>query len=463
MQNYGDLIVKSHTPSRREFLKHLGLGLTTLAAARTVPAAPSTQPNIVLIMADDIGYEGIGCYGSASYTTPVLDGLAATGMKFTQCYSQPLCTPSRTKIMTGRYNFRNYTDFGYFDLNEKTFAHVAKTAGYATCIAGKWQLMGGGANGPYQAGFDEYCLWHMEDAFTPKGSRYRDPKIVQNGALLTGLAGQYGPDVYCDYILDFIDRNKTNPFLVYFPMALVHNPFEPTPDSPEWGAAVSGTEFFDDMVAYMDKLVGRIIQKLDDLGLRNNTLLLFTGDNGTNKNITSDMDDGSSITGGKGTTPDAGNYVALIADWQGTIPPGAVSDDLVDFSDFLPTIAEAAGASLPAGVTIDGKSFLPQLRGETGTPRQWIFIHYQRNASNEPQRFARTNRWKLYDTGTFTRAGKLYDIENDPLEQNPIAPGHSPESDQARTTLQTVIDNIETGGAPIPEKTPSLIIPYFQT
>lgn len=438
--------MKSVIVSRRDFLKHVGLGLTTLAVGRTGPvAAASTQPNMIVIMADDIGYECLGCYGSASYTTPVLDGLAAAGMKFMHAYSQPLCTPSRTKIMTGRYNFRNYGDFGDFDLTERTFAHVAKAAGYNTCIAGKWQLKGAGVNGPYQAGFDEYCLWHMTDAFSPKGPRYRSPKVVQNGTLLTGLDGQYGPDIYCDYIRDFIDRNESNPFLIYFPMALVHRPFEPTPDSPEWGTSVSGREFFADMVAYMDKLVGRIVQKLDDLGIRNNTLLLFTGDNATHRNIVSEMDAGDSINGGKGTTPDAGTRVALIADWQGTIPPGTVCDDLIDFSDFLPTVAEAAGTNLPAGVTIDGKSFLPQLRGEHGDPREWLFIHYQRNTGNEAKRFARTKRWKLYDTGTFTRASNLYDIQTDPLEETPIEPGHSSESDAIRTYLQNVINHIETG------------------
>jgi arylsulfatase A len=194
--------------TRRDFLKAFGLSAASLVVPGCVGASNrqgggkgSGKPNIVLIMADDLGYECLSCYGSRSYKTPVLDGLARTGMRFDNCHSQPLCTPSRVKIMTGRYNFRNYTRFGHFDFKEKTFAHVLKSAGYATCIAGKWQLMGRGAAGPYDAGFDEYCLWHMEDAFARKGSRYHSPKIIKNGELMNGLEGKYGPDVFCDAFL----------------------------------------------------------------------------------------------------------------------------------------------------------------------------------------------------------------------------------------------------------------------
>jgi arylsulfatase A len=272
--------------TRRDFLKAMGLGAASLAVSgcvgwsrQVVGRAPKVKPNVILIMADDLGYECLGCYGSASYKTPMLDELAGTGVRFENCHAQPLCTPSRVKIMTGRYNFRNYTKFGHFDFNEKTFAHLLKSAGYSTCIAGKWQLMGRGAAGPYDAGFDEYCLWHMEDVFAPKASRYRSPKIIKNGRLLENLEGKYGPDVFCDYILDFIERHKTMPFLVYYPMALTHGPFVPTPDSAEWGQGLKDRKYYADMVAYMDKIVGHIVCRLDELGLRENTLLLFTGDN----------------------------------------------------------------------------------------------------------------------------------------------------------------------------------------
>ena len=249
--------------------------------------------------------------------------------------------------MTGRSNARNYIRFGHFDFKERTFAHIMKNAGYATCIVGKWQLIGRGKKGPYDAGFDEYCLWHMEDIYAPKKSRYRNPKIIQNARLLGNLEGKYGPDVFCDYMLDYIERHKSEPFFVYYPMALTHAPFEPTPDSPEWGQNVNNKKFFRDMVEYMDKTIGRIVKKLDEFGLRENTLILFTADNGTPRGITTKMKDGRIIKGGKGLTSNAGTHVALIANWKGTTPAGKVCSDLVDFSDFLPTLADAAGAPLP--------------------------------------------------------------------------------------------------------------------
>ncbi|MHC4557824.1 MAG: sulfatase-like hydrolase/transferase [Planctomycetota bacterium] len=433
--------------NRRDFLKECAVvraGGFLLSNPTLEIRFGSKHPNIVLIMADDLGHECLGCYGSASYKTPVLDELAGIGVLFEDCHAQPLCTPSRVKIMTGRSNARNYIKFGEFDFREKTFAHVMKSAGYDTCIVGKWQLKGRGATGPYDAGFDEYCLWHMEDFDAPKGSRYRDPKIMQNGSLLEDLKGKYGPDIFCDYILDYIKRHrssKSKPFLLYYPMALTHGPFVPTPDNPDWGQDVNNKKYYIDMVAYMDKIVGRIVQKLDNLGLREHTLILFTADNGTPKGITSKMNDGSSIDGGKGLTTNAGTHVPLIANWKGTTPVGNVCTDLVDFSDILPTLAEVAEAPLPKNVTIDGRSFLPQLCGQKGNPRDWIFCWYQRNPGNMLYRFVRDKRWKLYGGGDYERADNLYDVPADLLEQN-ANPGDD-EAAAARARLQSVLDTIK--------------------
>jgi arylsulfatase A len=224
-------------------------------------------------------------------------------------------------------------------------------------------------------------------------------------------------------------------------MALTHSPFCPTPDSPEWGQNVTDKKYYRDMVAYMDKVVGRIVRKLDDLGLRENTLILFTGDNGTPRGITTEMVDGSSIDGGKGSTTDAGTHVALVANWKGTTPAGKVSADLVDFSDMLATVAEAGGASLPENITIDGRSFLPQLRGQTGNPRDWIFCWYQRNPGSTLFRFARDQRWKLYGTGDYNRAGNLYDVVADTLEEHPNPAGSQAAS--ARRRLQVALDSMK--------------------
>jgi len=434
--------------NRRGFIRAAGLGVAVLAAPGCLGAAGRSsernagkKPNIILIMADDIGYECFGCYGSKSYKTPVLDELARTGMRFEHCYSQPLCTPSRVKIMTGQYNFRNYVNFGVLDPKQKTFGHLLQSCGYATCVVGKWQLYGsvnqsaevrGTGSLPGQAGFDEHCLWQVKD----RGSRYKDPVMVQNGKTLDDLQGKYGPDVSCDYALDFIERHKAGPFLLYFPMALVHSPFEPTPDSEDWGKKTKkkDTKYFADMVAYMDKIVGRIVGKLGKLGLRENTLVLFVGDNGTDKSIRSQMAD-HVIRGDKGNTTDGGTHVPMIANQPGVIPAGKVCGDLVDFSDFVPTFAEAAGTEIPGDMPVDGRSFMPQLRGEKGNPREWIFCHYDpRWGKRKMRRFVRDKRWKLYANG------ELYDVPADTLEQNPNPSG--PEAAEARKRLQKVLRSI---------------------
>ena len=168
-------------------------------------------------MADDIGYEAFGSYGNTNYETPQLDKMASEGMQFNHCYAQPLCTPSRVKIMTGKYNFRNYERWGFLNSNETTFAHLLKAEGYATCIAGKWQLRGD-EYAPYKAGFDEYHLWQL--TFTSYNERYKNPRVLENGKMIKYNNGEYGPQLHTNFILDFIDRHKDKPFLAYYPMAL---------------------------------------------------------------------------------------------------------------------------------------------------------------------------------------------------------------------------------------------------
>jgi len=441
--------------NRRRFIKAMGLGAAALAMPGCLSAASQTsrkglsdKPNIIVIMADDLGYECLGCYGSASYKTPVLDELAATGVRFEHAYSQPLCTPSRLKIMTGRHNFRNYTYFGALPPKEKTFGHTMQNAGYATCIVGKWQLAArdrGEGTYPKPAGFDEHCLWQIDD----RGSRYRDPIIVENGKNREDTEGKYGPDIFTEYALDFIERKKSTPFFLWFPMALTHAPFEPTPDTEEWkqGKTKNDKKHFADMVAYMDKITGRIVARLGELGIREKTLIIFTGDNGTPRGIKTEMKDGTIVVGGKGMATDAGTHVALIANWKGEIQSGKVCSDIVDFSDIVPTIAEAAGTTV--SWDIDGHSFLPQLHGKRGKPRDWIYIWYRRDPGRTLYRFARDKRWKLYDEGKDPRAGKLFDVSADVLEENPIDPSSSKKAKAAHKKLQTVIDSMkpnETGG-----------------
>lgn len=419
-------------------------------------AADQQSPNVVLIMADDLGVECLGSYGGTSYQTPALDKLAREGVRFTHAYAQPLCANTRLQLMTGLYNQRNWIAFGILDPESKTFGHWMQEAGYKTCIAGKWQLQSydppdypdaekrrGIGMKPEDAGFDEYALWHTGHTEL-KGSRYADPVILENGKFRDDLTGRYGPDIWVEYINGFMERNADSPFFVYYPMALPHWPMVPTPDSPEWQDPaqrnVEQVRFFKDMVEYTDKCVGRVVAKIDQLGIADNTLVIFYSDNGTHLKITSQTQDGP-VAGGKGETTDAGTHVPLICRQPGTIKPG-VNDNLVDSTDFLPTILDAAGHPLPANAVTDGLSFHPQLLGMDVAVRPWVFCHYDPRPGWDKdrfrlKRFARDKRYKLYDDG------KLFDVPNDKLEQRPIlANEDTAETKLAREKLAKVMKSM---------------------
>lgn len=405
--------------------------------------AATDKPNVLLIMADDIGFECYSTYGSEFYKTPNIDKLASGGARFTQAYSQPICTPTRVKIMTGKYNFRNYMHFGELDLKQPTFAKVAKKQGYKTTIAGKWQLSPENLDGPFEAGFDEYYLWHFQalkgsknvpDKFKTKGPRFKSPTFFHNGDLVPETGEKYGPDMASDYLCDFFSRHKDQPFVAYYPMILVHSPFDPTPDSPDWekkDRKRGDLAHFKEMVHYMDKVVGKLVRSLEENGLRENTLVIVTGDNGTNKNITSPYPGRGEIKGGKGQTTDAGNRVAFVANWPGEIPPGTTIDSPIDFADITPTIAELTGAKIPKWT--DGQSLVPLLKGNDSKARGWVFQSYNQATAGPYRCFVRNKDWKLYADG------RLFNVPNDWLEQTPIK---SAESKPHRKELQSVLDRI---------------------
>jgi len=419
-------------------------------------AESAERPNIVLIMADDLGVEGLNCYGGASYRTPRLDRLAAEGLRFTHAYAQPLCTNTRIQLMTGLYNHRNWLYFGCLDPRARTIGHYMQDAGYATCIAGKWQLQSydppdypgaekrrGKGMKPEDAGFDEYSLWHTGHTEL-KGPRYADPVIKQNGKFRTDTKGRYGEDVWVEFITDFMKEHKDGdrPFFVYYPMTLPHWPFVPTPNSDDWGVeekmhpplGTTGgdTKYFPDMVAYMDEVVGRVVDAVDRLGLAENTLIIYYADNGTDRRVVSETIFGD-VDGGKGHTDDAGTHVPLIVRWKGRIEPGTINEDLIDSTDLLPTVLEAAHRPLAEDVTIDGRSFYPQLMGKPGDPRQWIFCHFDPQPGWDKDKFSlrqfiRDKRFKLYADGA------LYEVPRDLREQHPLDPAH--DTDQTRTARQ---------------------------
>ncbi|MGB1927981.1 MAG: sulfatase-like hydrolase/transferase [Mariniblastus sp.] len=400
------------------------LVLLTGLASSNVACSDERQPNIILVMADDVSWEAFGSYGGEDYKTPNLDQLASQGIRFSHCYSTPICTTSRVKIMTGKYNFRNYTHFGYLNPTEKTFGNLLQAAGYKTAIAGKWQLNGLynslpghlDASRPIASGFDEYMLWQLTTQKGGKnskgGERFWSPPIEHNGKFLTKEMnhGKYGPDLFCDFICDFMERNQSKPFFVYYPMVLVHDPFVPTPDTlGDQPLATANKapkdkakrkENFVAMVNYMDKIVGRIVDKVDEIGQSENTIILFTADNGTNTQISSRWN-GQEIKGGKGGMKDNGTHVPLIAYWKGHTPSGLVSNDLIDFTDFYATFAQTAGVKLGQNDPRDGTSFLPQLMGKPGTPRDWVFCHYEPYWNKISGQFVRNQDFKLYRSGDF--------------------------------------------------------------
>ena len=378
-------------------------------------------------MADDIGFEALSVNGSLSYNTPFLDSLASNGINFTKAFSQPLCTPSRVKLMTGKYNYRNYEHFTFLNSNQKTFGNLFKDNGYKTAIVGKWQLNGLQINEvekhiaqdnerPYKFGFDEYSLWQLTK-LRAEGERFANPLIEQNGKVLERDINAYGPDIVSDYAVNFIRENKDQPFFIYYPMLLVHDPFVPTPDSPEWNSldtrSKSNRKFFKDMVAYMDKIVGKIITELKSQGVYENTLILFIGDNGTSSRLTTNTSKGQ-IRGAKGNTITHGIHVPMIASWPSMINNSRKYSGLINFNDFYATFSDILGVVDDS----DGTSMMDIFIGENIKNREIATIYYDPmwsdNVSKYRSVFTQDNRYKLYKDGRF------YNIENDVLETSPL-------------------------------------------
>ncbi|MEM8709651.1 MAG: sulfatase-like hydrolase/transferase [Planctomycetota bacterium] len=347
--------------------------------------AEESLPNLVLIMADDLGKEWVSCYGADGIETPHIDALAQTGMKFENFYCMPQCTPTRVSLLTGQYPFRhgwvNHWDVPRWgggcsfdpELNP-SFPRAIRSAGYATAAAGKWQIddFRVEPDAMQAAGFNAYCMWTgYEKGNAPSARRYQDPYVYEDGKATT-RQGAFGPDVYADYLVDFIGKSKARPMMIYFPMALPHGPLVPTPDEP---AAATKLERHRAMVRHVDKLVGRLVAALEENGLRRRTVIVFTTDNGTSRDIVGSRD-GVAVKGGKATTAESGVNVPLIVSCPGRIAEKSTSSALVDITDIAPTLCELAGVE-SRGESFDGHfdghSMVDVLDGRTQTTaRPWI-------------------------------------------------------------------------------------------
>lgn len=386
-----------------------------------------TRPNILFVLLDNVGKDWFRCYGSQENQTPNIDRLARTGLKFRNFYVTPVCSTTRVMLLTGRYPFTTgwHTHHdpaiyggGYFDWEQEiSLARVMKSVGYDTCISGKWQI--NDLFDPQQSdaitrhGFDEYCLFPEGKKDHPAHKqRYWDPYVIRNGERLD-TTGQFGPDIFTDFLIDYMSRHRERPFFAYYSAILTHIPVVPTPENVD--KPLDARQQFAGMLSYADHLMQRLVDALDDLELRDNTIFIVAVDNGTDNGTDQNAFQslGGRIDGrisGEGiySLTERGINVPLIVNCPTLVPGGRESDLLLDASDILPTLADLAGAKLTADHKIDGRSFARELRGEPlDRPwRDWAFSQYYKT------RVVRGQRYKLYSDGSF------YDLSEDPLEQH---------------------------------------------
>ena len=401
-------------------------------------AHAADRPNIIFILADDLGTGDVSCYGADNRKTPNIDQLAARGMRFTHAYTAPLCGPSRACIMTGRYAFRtgatNQDRVVAWKASDETLtAAYLKSAGYATAIVGKWSQF---SFDPSEAGFDDSLRFYASGRYWLDSAGEDDQKVkkglyVVNGKTVKQGKTEYLPDTMEQHLFSFIGKNRERPFYAYYSMSHVHGEIVRTPDS-----APNSQDLYQDNCAYMDKLVGNLVNELERQQLAKKTILIFCGDNGTAKTPSGNSTiGGRRLVGQKGTMQEGGALVPLIVYWPGVTPKGKVIDDLVDSTDYLPTLAEIAGAQLPKDKIFDGRSLVPQLRGEKGNPRDWIFIELARNW------YVREAGWKLNETG------ELFDMSGAPFAE-PLVPvvNQSSAAAAARVRLQAVLAKLNPAG-----------------
>ncbi|MBM79012.1 MAG: N-acetylgalactosamine-6-sulfatase [Planctomycetaceae bacterium] len=422
-------------------------------------AAESSPPNIVLILADDLGYGDLGCFGQKTLKTPRLDEMAQQGMRFTQFYAGcTVCAPSRCVLMTGQHMGRtvvrgNSTAPIVIPPDQETVASILKQAGYQTACIGKWGIgTPDNFTNPNDVGFDHFFgyinMWHahnfypeflirngevvkLNNVVADKWKQWRDPKLPMAGRGVAVKREEYAPDLFTEDALRFIRSNKDNPFFLYFAMNIPHanneagNAGMEVPDlgpfaDKEWPAPEKG---FAAMIRNIDRDCGRIIDLLNELKIAENTLVLFTSDNGPHQeggHQADFFDSNGKLRGIKRDLTEGGIRVPTIAWWPGTVKQGTVDDAHWYFGDVMATVAELAGVDPPEG--IDSDSFVGPLRG---IPREkrwkrksnmyWEF--YSKRSAQRSAQAVRFGKWKAIRKPMFTGPIELYDMSNDASEK----------------------------------------------
>jgi arylsulfatase A-like enzyme len=393
----------------------------------SITAEAVEKPNIIIFLADDLGYGDLGCYGSERFETPNIDALAAGGMRFTDFHSNgAVCSPTRAALLTGRYQQRtgisgvvtaaNHRHTG-LDLGETTFAEVLKPEGYRTALFGKWHLGYKPEYNPIRQGFDEFIGYvsgnidyHAHLDQTGREDWWKQEELMPEEG--------YATDLITNHTIDFIKRNKENPFLIYIAHEAPHYPFQGRLDPPRYTREKGRTKdpvtlkAYKEMIEVMDENIGRVIHTINDMDLREKTFIFFFSDNGP-----SSIGSAGPLRGKKGQIWEGGHRVPAIAYWSGRIKPGIVTNESAMGTDLFPTLAAISCASLPKDLTLDGINLLPHLiegKPLTSRPLFWGIKN---------QLAVRLGQYKLITDDTFS-SPLLYDLQIDLGEKNNIAAHH---------------------------------------
>jgi arylsulfatase A-like enzyme len=434
--------------------------LTVMLAAATISAAP---PNVVLIYIDNVGYGDIGCYGNPVVRTPNIDRLAREGVRCTDFYIvTSSCTPSRGALLTGRYPLRNglthqlSRDENWSGVGlrhaEKIIPQYLKSAGYATGCFGKWNIGFAKGSRPTERGFDAFfgCRSGNIDYYT---HRYNGKEDMYRGTKSIDVEG-YSTRLFADSVCDFIRQNKHRPFFAYVPFNAAHvpNPKNKAPGAATvWQAparyfeeygytadSIDPHEGYHAVMSALDDGIGRVVNQVDELGLRDHTIVIVASDNGASvrEDIVLETGTNSPFRGGRTETYEGGIRTACIVRWPERFQPGSVCREPLANIDFLPMLLAAAGIALPTDRAIDGRNPISTLAGDAPSPHEFLFFAFRDSSG------ARSGRWKIVRSRS-SGAFELYDLKTDWGETNDLAASKPEIRDALAEAFETWRDSVQ--------------------